>query len=253
MMKESKQRYNSARRLPIVFCLDVSPSMGWKTAGRRSSIELLTAAVNSFIAELKQDTTTCAAAEVAFITFSSDVLLNTDFVCVADIGPQKFVALKKGGTYISKAVLCAIDKIENRRQELVNAEINYFAPFLILVTDGDPDEIDKAVPSYNEALAAVKKHCDSHVGASEIIVPFIIGVGDHVDSRTLTSYAEGFTKGYFPIKGDSINAKFSKVFKLIGNSTNKSIHLNGTTREKLSAIQLEMNDVIIDLESISGT
>ena len=239
---------NTSKRLPIVFCLDVSPSMGWKEGYNSSSIELLNAAVNNFIVELKQDTKARAAAEVAFVTFSTNIEQDTDFESVSSLPTQFFTPVARGGTYISMAVLRCIDKIEQRRRELENSEIGYYAPFLVLVTDGDPDNIDDQV-MYNRALAAVRSHCDSHIGASEIIVPFIIGVGDHVVSETLTKYAEGFTRGYFPIRGDANRARiqFNKVFQMIGNSTRKSIHLNGTAKEVLFTIQNDANDLLADL------
>ena len=46
---------NASKRLPIVFCLDASPSMGWKEGNNSSSIELLNAAVANFVQELKKD------------------------------------------------------------------------------------------------------------------------------------------------------------------------------------------------------
>lgn len=249
MIREDKLPItNTSKRLPIVFCLDVSPSMGWKEGSNSSSIELLNAAVNNFIWELKQDVKARAAAEVAFVTFSTNIEMDTEFESVSSLQNLTFAPVTHGGTYISKAVLRSIEKIENRRTQLENSEIGYYAPFLVLVTDGDPDNIDDA-EMYNKALAAVKSHCDSHIGASEIIVPFIIGVGDHTASKTLNSYSEGFTKGYFPIKGKADNAKvqFNKVFQMIGNSTRKSIHLNGTAKEIITTIQNDANDLLADL------
>lgn len=250
MLYDRIQGFNTSKRLPIVFCLDVSPSMGWKDGNNSSSAELLNAAVNNFIAELKKDPKACAAAEVAFVTFSTNIVSDTEFESVSSISAQDFSPVSQGGTFISKAVLRSIDKIENRRRELENSEIGYYAPFLVLVTDGDPDEIDISESNtYNKALSAVKSHCDSHIGASEIIIPFIIGVGDHVASQTLSRYAEGFTKGYFPIKGNANNLKmqFGKVFQMIGNSTRKSIHLNGTAQQIIKTIQNDANDLLADL------
>lgn len=249
MPKEDKiPLQNSSKRLPIVFCLDISPSMGYKEGTNSSSIDLLNDAVNNFISELKKDTKARAAAEVAFITFSSDIEMNTDFISIGVLKQQVFKTVKNGGTYISKAVLSAVEKIEQRRIELIRSDIGIFAPFLVLVTDGDPDETDNP-EMYEKAMSAVKRHCDSHIGASEVIIPFIIGVGDNVAFNTLNRYAEGFTKGYFPIKGeaDAVKAQFGNVFKLIGNSTTKSIHLNKTAQEIISTVKNDANVVLSQL------
>lgn len=247
-MEDKIQRYNTSKRLPIVFCLDVSPSMGWKEGSNSSSMELLNASVNNFIKELKQDIKTSSAAEVAFVTFSTNIEMDTQFESISTLKTPLFAPVDRGGTQMAQAVLRSIEKIEQRRVQLENSEIGYYAPFMILVTDGNPDKNDD-VAKYNQALAQVKSHCDSHIGASEIIVPFIIGVGDHIDAETLNNYSKGFTKGYFPIKGNAskVQYQFNKVFQLIGNSTRKSIHLNGSATEIINTIQTDMNDFLAHL------
>lgn len=241
------QGFTTTKRLPIVFCLDVSPSMGWKEGNNSSSMELLNAAVTNFVSEIKKDLKAKTSAEVAFVTFSTNIEMDTAFTPVNQLTVPSFKPVEEGGTNMAQAVLRSIEKIEGERNRLKNAEIGYFAPFLVLVTDGNPNKNDD--PNvYNMALAAVKKHCDSHIGAQEIIVPFIIGVGDYINAETLNAYARGFTKGYFPIRGKAAKTRnFSKVFQLIGNSTKKSIHLNGNASEILSTVQNDMNDLLSDL------
>ena len=248
MLEDSIQGFNTAKRLPIVFCLDVSPSMGWKEGENSSSMELLNVAVSNFIKELKQDTKARSAAEVAFVTFSTSIEMDTEFESINTLKTPVFSSVEHGGTQMANAVLRSIEKIEKRREQLEDMEIGYYAPFMVLVTDGNPDKNDDAA-KYDQAQKLVKSHCDSHIGASEIIVPFIIGVGDHIDAETLNDYSKGFTKGYFPIRGKAAKAQvqFNKVFQLIGNSTRKSIHLNGAASEIINTIQYDMNDLLADL------
>lgn len=248
VMYDRRPNTNTSKRLPIVFCLDVSPSMGWKVGNNSPSIDLLNAAVGNFVAELKDDPKARACAEVAFVTFSTNIEMDTEFESIGALNTPKFKTVENGGTQMALAVLRSIEKIEKRRQQLENMEIPYYAPFLVLVTDGNPDENDDQ-SLQAKALSAVRSHCDSHIGASEIIVPFVIGVGDHISSKTLDSYASGFTKGYFPISGTAGNAnvQFNKVFQMIGNSTKKSIHLNGKAVEIISTLQNDMNDLLRDL------
>lgn len=240
---EKRPMMNASKRLPIVFCLDVSPSMGWRTHGNSSSIDLLNAAVSNFLNELRADAKVSACTEVALVTFSSAIKMDTSFESISTLKAPKFRAVWRGGTNLSEAVLRSIEKIENHRKELENNAISYYAPFLVIITDGDPDGADDTAKQM-QAVAAVKKYCESHVGASEIIVPFVIGVGDHISSNTLNEYAAGFTPGYFPIRGTAENVKinFQKAFKLIGNSVKKSINLNGkqSTEECVSTIQPDM-------------
>lgn len=249
-MYDRRPTTNTSKRLPIVFCLDVSPSMGWKVGNNSPSIDLLNAAVRNFVTEIQQDTKARTSAEIAFVTFSTNIEMDTEFASVSTLQTPVFRPVAEGGTQMAQAVLRSIQKIENRRRQLEDMEIPYYAPFLVLVTDGNPDENDHPALQA-QALAAVKSHCDSHVGASEIIVPFVIGVGDHTSSQTLNNYAAGFTRGYFPIRGTAGNAsmQFNQVFKMIGNSTKKSIHLNGKSRtsEVINTIQNDMDDLWRDL------
>ena len=239
---------NTSKRLPIVFCLDVSPSMRWKSGSNSSSIELLNLALDNFITEIQRDPKASTAAEVAFVTFSTNIEMDTDFQSISTIRKSNITTVERGATMMSKAVLRSIEKIEERRRELENSEIGYYAPFLVLVTDGDPDKNDD-LKAYDRALSLVHQHCDSHIGASEIIIPFIIGVGEHLDEKTLNAYASGFTKGYFPIRGDgeAVALNFKKVFQMIGNSTKKSIHLNGRAKEIIETFQEDMNDLLNSL------
>lgn len=248
MIEDRISGANTSKRLPIIFCLDVSPSMGWKEPGCSSSIELLNAAVSNFITELRQDPKARTAAEVSFVTFSTNIEMDTPFESIRTIQVPTFRPVERGGTQMASAVLRSIEKIEARRRQLENSEIGYYAPFLVLVTDGNPDKNDDIL-KYNRALSLVKGHCDSKIGASEIIVPFIIGVGSNIDAQTLNSYSEGFTKGYFPIRGNaqSVRVQFNRVFRMIGNSTKKSVHLNGAAREIVETIQNDMNSLLADL------
>ncbi|MDO4615222.1 MAG: VWA domain-containing protein [Lachnospiraceae bacterium] len=243
---------NTSKRLPIVFCLDVSPSMGWNTGfGSSSSMDLLNTAVRNFIEEIKADPKARACAEVSFVTFSSDVEMSTNFESVSTMKVPRFQAVREGGTQMALAVMRAINKIEARREQLEDLEIPYYAPFLVIVTDGNPDQNDNQETA-EIALKMIRSHCASDIGANEVIVPFVIGVGNIENSRTLREYVSGFSDGYFPINGkaSAANTQFKKVFQMIGDSTKKSVHLNGTGKEIIETLKSDMNDLLRDLQGI---
>lgn len=247
--KDKRQIFNSARRLPIVFCLDVSPSMGWRIGNNRASIELLNDAVNQFVDELREDVRACSGAEIAFVTFTDEVIMNTDFESISSIPRQTFKAVEDGGTSLAKAVLVAFDKIEEHRQRLADAEIPCYAPFFVLVTDGDPDETDDEERMLErKALKEIKSHCMDGIPSSEFVVPFIIGVGDHVNPDTLNRYASGIGPGYFPIKGNNTDAsmRFGKVFRMIRNSASLNFR-PAAQSDMLDMIQNNMDALFQDL------
>ncbi len=246
-MKET--RLNASKRLPIVFCLDVSPSMGWCKDGNSTSIDLLNVAVNNFINELKLHTKARAAAEIAFVTFGEEIVMNTEFTPLSALQTMQFKTEKVGATSISKAVFEAIKKIKDRRELLKEGEISCYAPFLVLVTDGDPDSIVDSEAVFQQTLKEVRSHCHDHIPVYDLIVPFVIGVGDYVDTKTLNAYSEGFTKGFFHIKGKSSDIKLNlnKVFQMIINSTIISFTPNKSAKEIISTIQNDANDLLADL------
>ena len=242
---------NSSKRLPIVFVLDVSVSMKRKNKdGGASSIELLNKSVASFIEELKSNQKIRACAEISFITFAGRIIDNTKFTTVNKIEAPVFETVQ-GLTKTGGAVLEAIDKITNRIEAYENNRIPYYAPFLVIITDGNPDENDDPVIS-RRAVEAVNSHCRSRSGAKNIIVPFVIGIGEEVNAKALTEYSSGFTNGFFHIKGDSavVATKFNKVFRLIGNSVSKSVDLNSANSiDVVEPLRVVMNDVIEDLNN----
>ena len=71
-MSQTGRFGNTSKRLPIVFCLDVSPSMNWDVDNSDIiPIELLNDSVNTFIREINSDGRTKSSAEVAYVTFST--------------------------------------------------------------------------------------------------------------------------------------------------------------------------------------
>jgi len=230
---------NSSKRLPIVFCLDVSPSMSLKVADcMYSSIELLNKAIGNFLKELKNDTKVRTSAEIALVTFSTNIEIDTSFESVGSIEIQDLVTVEEGGTNTAKAIIRSIEKIEQRKQFLDSKEIGYYVPFFVLVTDGNPDKNDNA-DLLERAITLVQQHCDSHIGASEIIIPFIVGVGDDVEISILNRLSERFT-GTAIILDSSVGEQdklFEEVFKFIGNSVTGSIHLNDSPEKIIEPIK----------------
>ncbi len=239
---------STSKRLPVVFCLDVSPSMGWRIGGNSSSIDLLNSSVQRFFQELNSDPKAKASVEAAFVTFSTEIEADTNFTSVGRMEVPVFHPVQEGGTSLSMAVIRSIEKLESRKKELEDLEISYYPPFLVLVTDGNPDKNDDAA-RYMKALEKLKEHCGPQSSAKDIIIPFIIGVGDHIDSDTLNNYTAGFTKGYFPIRGTvpELEKKFQYVFQLIGDSTKKSIHLNASQTNILNSIRNDMNRLLEEM------
>lgn len=134
---------NPTTRVPIVFCLDTSGSM----AG--SKIQELNKALDDFYRVLIEDRTAKYAADVCIVTFDSDARIKQDFENVSHNRVPKILN-PDGVTKIGEGVNLALDCLEGRKEEYKNNGIEYYQPWLVLMTDGRPvqsaqSEIDRAV------------------------------------------------------------------------------------------------------------
>lgn len=218
---------NSTKRCPIVLCLDISPSM--KINNRSQN---LNKAVGVLLNELEKDKKTNASAEIAVVTFSTDVTSTSRFEPINYWKGKTFTPLEHGGTNLSSAVLKSIELIENRLDELDGHEIENYIPFIVLVTDGDPCGTD--IPANQEkSINAVWQHC---VG-SPLIAPYIIGVGEQVNEALLDRYAEKFTRKAIILDDENQDADFKELFAFIGNSIKNSLKGEGDVGELYERIR----------------
>lgn len=224
---------NTSKRLPIVLCLDISPSMSMN-----KRIENLNAAIKLFYEELKKDTKVLNSVEVAVVTFSSNIEENTDFETLDFLANKTFSVVSEGGTNLSLGVLTSIKKIEDRLIELDNSDIDNYLPFLVLVTDGDPDQTDNQ-SNLEAAIQSVLHHCETSRSPERLIAPYIIGVGEQVAEASLNRFAEKFTGKAIIIDGDSSYQQnlFKELFAFISNSVKNSLKGTGDLKSLYESIQ----------------
>ena len=130
---------NPTARVPIVLCLDTSFSM------HGEPISELQDGVQSFYRSIRDDEQAQHSAEISVLTFGGTVRSITDFTSVReDQSLPTFQAA--GGTPMGEAIELAIDKLEERKRSYRSAGVDYFQPWLVIMTDGAPtDDIDRAV------------------------------------------------------------------------------------------------------------
>ena len=114
-MSQTARFGNTSKRLPIVFCLDVSPSMNWDVDNSDIiPIELLNDSVNTFIREINSDGRTKSSAEVAYVTFSTNIEVDSQFMPARNLDNIHLKTVREGGTNMAQAVLRAYEKLEQR-------------------------------------------------------------------------------------------------------------------------------------------
>lgn len=138
---------NPTQRIPICLCLDTSGSM------KGAPIEELNKGVKLFYDSLKEDEVAAYSAEICIVTFGNKeepwVRCVSDF---SDLLKQGSVPpLSAGGqTPMGDAVNLALDLLEKRKEQYKKGGIDYYQPWLVIMTDGCPGG-DKTPDSLSKA------------------------------------------------------------------------------------------------------
>ena len=128
-----------------------------------------------FADELKKDPLASLRVEVAIITFGSTAEVAQDFITADQFQAPTLVA--NGTTKMSAGIDLALDKIEERKQMYRDNGIDYYRPWLFLLTDGAPTEEQEVVNSASTRL----KQAESE----KRVAAFSVGV-EGADMDTLT-------------------------------------------------------------------
>jgi uncharacterized protein YegL len=163
---------NPTNRIPIALCLDVSNSMNG------APISELNGGVELFFDALRADPIANASAEVAIVTFSDHAQIAVDFQGLDKMG-QAPKLTTSGSTDLGGGVTLALDALEARKREYQAAGVDYFEPWLVLMTDGAP-----TTTTHQQAAPRV---CQMEVQGKLVVFPIIIGTG--VDMSVLTQFS----------------------------------------------------------------
>jgi uncharacterized protein YegL len=142
---------NPEPRCPCVLVLDTSGSM------EGEAIRQLNEGVQCLVDELSKDGLASKRVELAIICFGTSVQLACDFTPPTAMHPPVFEA--EGPTPMGEAVVRACAAIESRKEDYRQAGIQYYRPWIFLITDGEPTDFDskdwgKAVSLVREGEAA---------------------------------------------------------------------------------------------------
>ena len=217
---------NPSTRVPICLCLDVSGSMNrivggttrdtgravfrdgqqWNVVeGGITALSELVDGVRSFYRALNEDDVARYSAEICVVTFSgTSARLVQDFASL-DLQSDFPDISADGETPMGEGVNLALDRLEMRKQEYKDAGIDYFQPWLVLMTDGvpngNPEEFHRAI-SRTQALERERK-----------LSIFPIGIGEEADLKSLGKFSQRRTalrlkgmnfKGFFEWLSQSV-------------------------------------------------
>ena len=197
----------------MCLCLDTSTSMnsvaGEFSAGgaadpddRSTGIEKLNAGIELLFDAIKEDEIARYAAEISIVTFSDDAECISDFSSIDRQEVPELVA--DGNTCMGEGINLALDLLEKRKQEYRENGVDYYQPWLVLMTDG---EANGDAEEYQKAVERVKKA----VGEKKLTV-FAIGIGDYADMNALSELSPN--RPPLKLKG----LKFSEFFTWLSQS-----------------------------------
>lgn len=123
-------------RCACVLLLDVSFSMDGEP------IEKLNRALKIFANEVASDPLGAKRIEAAVVSFGGDVKVESDFTQARDFRPVELTP--RGDTKMGKAVLTALDMVEERKAAYKENGVDYYRPWIFMITDGAPSDYNNA-------------------------------------------------------------------------------------------------------------
>jgi uncharacterized protein YegL len=161
---------NPTARVPVCLCLDTSYSMSG------NPIDELNKGVKLFYDAIKSDEIARYSAEIAVVTFGGTPNQISDFCSIDRQQIQKLSA--SGNTPMGEAVQLGLKLLENRKKEYQNVGVDYFQPWLVLMTDGQPTSSWEQIADEVAGLVNSRK-----------LSVFAIGVGDQADMNVLARFS----------------------------------------------------------------
>lgn len=244
-MPRTKERYSheeglrkdGTKRLPICFCLDTSGSMqtnlskGSKRTGKSifvdgkqyrvveegvSAMSELKRGMRIFLNNLEKDKMDAYAAEVSIVTFDDYARSILDYSRIADI-PSDIIddISTRDNTYMGEGINMALDKLEDCIAEYHRYNIDYYSPWLVVMSDGKPNGSDYELQAAKMRIQGLQKR------ENLIVIP--VGIGKYADKQTLSDLAKGEeVTSIFEID-------FEKLFQTMSNTVHNESKLMGGT------------------------
>lgn len=236
---------NPTPRVPICLCLDTSGSMGavegdctptgetvyedgreWTiVTGGTSRIAELQDGIKLFYEAIRDDEIAVYSAEICIVTFNSRAQCVMDF---ANIERQVDIPELEasGDTAMGEGVNLALDLLEKRKQEYRDKGVDYYQPWLVLMTDGVPNG---SVLQFEEAVRRI-----TEMTSNKKLTVFPIAIGDEADISALARLSPKRS----PLKLQGL--KFREFFAWLSQSVSK------TSQSTLS------ENVKLDMDGLKG-
>ncbi len=185
-----------------VLILDTSSSMNG------TKIHELNEGLQIFTSELMADELARKRVDVAIITFGSQVDVVQEFTGIGEFTPP--ILMAHGFSPMGQAILKGVELVRERKEEYRNLGIDYYRPWIFVITDGYPTDMRRGDEMWNEVINAV------HSGeADQKFLFWMLGV-DPADMQILKEISPGNRN---PLKLKE--ARFADMFIWLSKSLTK--------------------------------
>jgi uncharacterized protein YegL len=149
-----------------VLLLDTSYSMS-----ENNRIDQLQAGLNQFKNEVCEDELARKRVDLATVTFGEMVDVAQPFTPIEQFTPTQL--LPRGRTPMGAAIRTAIELIEERKAHYKQLGVDYYRPWIFLLTDGEPTDMRVGSALWQETVEKI------HQGVKDRqFLFFAVGVGD---------------------------------------------------------------------------
>ena len=159
---------NPAPRCPVMLLLDTSGSMS------DGPIEELREGLKQFLRETSDDETASMSVELEIITFGGEAAIAAPFAPVNVINDNQPHLEANGSTPLGEALTLASQELKERRRLYKSKGISSYKPWVILMSDGAPND------DWEEAAKAMRS-----LGEQKKLQYIGIGIGEKADFDTL--------------------------------------------------------------------
>lgn len=187
---------NQEDRCPVVLLLDVSGSMN-----EDGKIDRLNEGLSVFKSEILADAIAALRVEISVITFGDGVSVVHEFSSADTMNLPTLQA--SGLTPMGEAMDAALAEIELRKNDYRANGVNYYRPWIWILSDGSPT--DNWQPSAERARRAE---------AEKKVRVYCVGVGQDANTQILGQFSAST-----PLKLEGL--QFREMFKWLSSSLAK--------------------------------
>ncbi|CAM3656028.1 VWA domain-containing protein [Mycobacterium frederiksbergense] len=195
---------NPDPRAACVALIDVSGSMDGEP------IAALEQGFASFVRYLQAETLASKRVEVAVVTFGTVATVLVPMQEARNLQPAQFSAA--GTTNLAAGIHLALDIIEDRKGAYKTAGLQYYRPWILVLTDGKAN-----IDGFDDAVARLNQ-----VETARGVTVFSVGVGPRVNYEQLSRLS--LQRSPAPLDGLKFEALFEWLSASLTNVSNSAEH-----------------------------